>query len=101
MIQAQRERRFVIKCFVVPNSPLLALTRGYARLLRILDDGGKLLGSSATGSGGNGAAVRAGARVAQKRTDAIRGFRREDMLEPARLFGHLLLIVQAKRVHEE
>ena len=51
--------------------------------------------------GGNGGAVRAGLRVSQERTDAIRSFGREDVLELARLLLNFSLVINPQRFHKK
>src|ERR1700686_1443599 len=45
---------------------------------------------------GNRAAMRAGTRVSQERTDALGGLRREDVLELAGLFRDLFFVVNVE-----
>src|SRR5579864_2053895 len=50
---------------------------------------------------GNGAAMRAGAWMSKERTNAVSGFRGKNVLELASLFGHFMLILNPKRMHEQ
>src|SRR5260221_14314619 len=58
-------------------------------------------GCNAAFAGGNGAAVWAGARMSQEGADALRGFRRKDVLKLARLLRDFFLVVNMKSLGEE
>src|SRR5579864_9545067 len=52
-------------------------------------------------AGGNGAAMGAGAGMAEERTDAVCGFGGENMLEPACLLRYFVFVLNTKGMHEQ